>query len=305
MYRPMTSASTFCRWFAALFGGALVLLVAAQLWRDPLGVWGPGGKAVDSHMRLAKSLQLLTRPSGLVVIGSSRVYRGFDVGGGYNLGISSLRIAEMEEFVDYLLAHRQVGQLVIGLDYFMFDHGHMSEPGFDATMMRRAYVPEAWLGYALSYEGVRGLWEASDAAWHGNGFKVTPEMSAAQLPQVIGALPDDLTRVQVTDAELQSFARMLGKVKRSGVKVAVYVSPMHQVQFELLEHGGALSRFDEWRGTIASLAQERGVVFFDLAHAPFSDEPELLAQGHSEHWLDPTHFKPEVGQWILERVLQP
>ncbi len=57
----------------------------------------------------------------------------------------------------------------------------------------------------------------------------------------------------------------------------------------------------QWRADVAAAAQRLGVPIRDLVDRhPFDDfDP---ARGSSRFWLDNSHFKPEVGRWIMNEL---
>jgi hypothetical protein len=191
--------------------GILVLggVASRTAWVDPYWVWrqepawvvehGGHNRILDRRMRHAKSLQVVARRPDNIILGSSRVYRGFDTttgraAGMYNIGISSLRIAEAEKYVGHLVKNTPVKRLVLGLEYFMFDADQTTVSGFDMDTGSGKYlltaVPaalvtlQAWNDAGVAENGL----DSGDGLWRRNGFKTTEDRDAAGLEKFPGAI---------------------------------------------------------------------------------------------------------------------
>jgi hypothetical protein len=308
-----------CRFLLA-FAAATLVMAVISISVDPFWLWQKeprwhtareGHNAnLDLRTRLAKSLQIFTRPTKTVVIGSSRVYRGFSlatVPDGYNLGISSLRARELEGFTIHLLRWRKVGRLVIGLDYFMFDAGHPVEAGYDPKIVKSIYAPEALFSTLFSWDALQGARLAvtgkkgRDGSWSYNGYKRTNPYTAEKIAKIIPTLDKGLGQVVPGEEAYAAFDATLSEAQRHGTTVQVYLSPMHQLQFEQLKKSGAMDRFDAWKSRVKAIAEAHHVVCKDLTHPALSDDWRLK-NGSTEYWIDPSHFSPKTAEWILKKL---
>lgn len=303
------------------FVALLVLVCAVQLWADPFWAWRKQPQwlgwhkgqnwNLDIRMRSAKALQVLSAPVDTVLIGSSRTYHGFDpagLPGSYNYGISGLRIREMEGFVSHLLRYRTPKQVVIGLDYFMFDARHRTVPGYNPAITKPLFLADALPGALFSVDALDGVHLAltgdgpREGVWHEAGFKQPFPLTADKMPEILEAQRENLGKVILDEEGYAAFARVLRSLKEQGVRTHIYISPMHPSQFALLEKDGASARFAAWRNAVRRISDNGHAQFHDFSEERFGDEDALLQTGTTAHWQDPTHFTPLTGALLLERM---
>lgn len=127
--------------FGVLFvGGILSFLmvnVCLNLYVDPYFAFrkSPFDERLPQmrvQQRFAKTLQVITRQPKVVLIGSSRVYRGFDVEDDfYNMGISSMTLVEASSYVKHVLNFTSAQKIVLGLDFWMIDEVTPTQAGWD------------------------------------------------------------------------------------------------------------------------------------------------------------------------------
>lgn len=310
-------------WFVRVCASLILLFTALQLWLDPFWAWrrtppwlawhGGHNWNLDIRMRSAKPLQLLTRDSNTILIGSSRTYHGFDVShmdSTYNLGISGLRMRELEAYVRYALMHTDVERLVIGLDYFMFDARHPTVAGFNPSLTRPRYLFDAVPAALYSADAISGARyaikgnKAREGVWDYFGHKALTPIGPEKIPAMLEAERENLGRVVHDAGAYASLRRTLLFAQSQHIEVVLYLSPVHPVQRSLLANDNAESRFSTWRHDVARIASDHGIACHDLIDMRFGDEDALMTQGTTRFWQDVTHFTPEAGKYILDTVLK-
>lgn len=309
-----------CKWFVGIVAIWLAVVAFLILFIDPFWIWRQNppwlnhgrNLNLNVHMRLSKSLQVLSRPTDIVVTGASPVYHGFDLheyGNAYNMGLAGLRVKEMEGFVTHLLRYKHVKQLIIGLDYRMFDSRHVSEPGYNEKMGGHGFLPETFLSSIYSWSSVKALKKVSNmknpnkGVWQWNGFITSPSvMEVTQVQEAIDEIPEGFTDVEVDKAAYDAFERTIVLARSEGVEVSVYLTPLYKPQLDALDKYHARGRFEQWAKQVSVITRRNDASFYDLTHSPFTNDRELLKTGHSKYWTDPTHFSPLVGEWILQQL---
>jgi hypothetical protein len=308
----------FARLFLGVALALLATLVALTVWRDPYWVFrdsppwlrqtGGANNLIDLEMRRVKAHQLMSRPRGTVLLGSSTVYHGLDprdlrparTPGIYNLGIAAVMAAELPTIADLVVAAGGVERIVIGLDYFSFS-GFPPPPPLEPELVTPVGRAISLTGAAISTRSLERLDSASLGRttlgqWQYSGFKVTPDFTP-ELTRYMDKAQQHAAMVYRPDM-VAHLARALDKLK--GREVVLYLSPVSGAQMKGTLAAGHGTGFDRWRADVAALAAQRGLRFEDLAlDHPFDDfDPE---RGSSRYWIDNLHFKPQVGRWVLER----
>ena len=294
---------------------ATVLFVASVdpywLWRERV-TWS-NNPALENRMRFAKSLQILLRQPDVVLLGSSVVYRGIDpddVRGSspYNLGIASLRIREAEAYVRYLLRWTRPKQIVIGVDYFAFDKEQPFETGFDPALAEIGYLAKAGIGAFASATALSDAWRLvrdarpdADGSWHRNGYKSTRPRTPEEIAQVLQMTRKVFGKSEIASSEFAALERIIELARRENVALSLFVPPYHRSWMDASRSAqqAGLS-FDEWFRELAALTRSHGIELWDFANAnPAAAGP--VGQG-SRYYLDPSHFSPLLGRWILHRL---
>lgn len=313
----MKHARTYVRTVLALLT-MLVIVMAVAVWAvDPFWVWHKEPSWVvaqegrnlnlDRRMRLAKTLQIFSRDTKFVVIGSSKVTRGFDLAdGGYNMGIASLRVRELEGMVAHLLHWKKVDTLVIGLDYTMFDAHTPFEEGYAPEMARPGYAFEALLSSMFSrdaLDAIRLLRQGEGNRWHWNGYQESALIDAEENRRLAKNLAMDAATIRQPDAATYAaLDRTLALSAARGVNTIIYLSPAHISVRHYLKAAGAQPLFGAWRDRVKAIAAKHHIAVHDLTEAPLTNDAGILLRGSTALWSDPSHFTPLLGAWILRTV---
>jgi len=273
-------------------------------------VWDGHNIVLALKMRFTKSLQVIFRQPRVVIIGSSRVYRGIPTNklpqyNAYNLGISSLRISEADAYVRHVMRWTPVKVIVLGLDYFMFDHAHQSEPGFDSSVTNFNYLFKAIPSSLLTLMAVKDSLTAmegekkSDGHWTWSGFKITKPRPAERMEVVVNTFYND--HKEVTDQELNKLENIIRQTRLKGIELKLFISPLNQRMINRMKKMGVYEEFERWKAMISEVARSNNVKILDFSknNPFFIDHTE---HGSSTHWIDPSHYSPKTGLWILTQT---
>ncbi|MFL4993767.1 MAG: hypothetical protein ACJ8DV_21125, partial [Microvirga sp.] len=165
---------------------------------------------------------------------------------------------------------------------------------------------EAWIKAALSLRALAGtvpfvLASAYEpGVWHFDGHKTTPDYPAEVTERIAREQMFEAMRYRSeTIEDLEAALRRL-----THVDVRLYLSPMSRPQRMLAAGKGREAEIARWRSDVGATAQRLGIPFSDLVDCHSFDDFDS-ARGSSRFWLDNSHFKPEVGHWILGQIRIP
>ncbi len=297
---------------------ALAALGSYTAWQDPYWIWRESptwlkihhghNRVLDIRLRHAKAMQILTRQPSHVILGSSRVYRGFDMEhctghNAYNLGLPRLRIAEAEAYVRHLIHFAPLEKLVLGLDYLMFDADETSIAGFDPDLGSRKYVLAAWPASFFTSQAYKDTRLAlnsktrNDGFWRRNGFRYSNTRDKGSLEGVFNRFQSH----RITEKQYQNLADLLQRLKDADIETIIYLSPMSKPHLEFFKDNNDWENFNNWRQRVLDIAARQGIVCRDFStSSPFSAED--VREHSTDHWVDASHFKPVVGDWILKQL---
>ena len=310
---------------ACMVLGALVLnFLADPFWLVDRRAERNDSSALDTQMRQAKALQLMARdleqPLKVVFIGSSTVYRGlnpavldYPPGAVYNLGISSLRMAEARAFARHLLQVAAPEVVVIGLDFFQFDGLRQVESGFDPGLGTWNNSLESLLSAGISGNAVsnslsvlraRARGNAPGKGWMRDGYrKTTPERSdtaiKAHMAGAMSVYGHADMRIERPYEELHA---MLAELQDHHVVALLYLSPLHPRYEDAIRVADKWPQYLAWRTRVKAVAAALGLDLF---------EPDLRQRfpGYGfdadSGFNDPAHFSEAVGTLILRGLGLP
>jgi hypothetical protein len=298
--------------FLGLLGSYTAFFDPYWIWRQQppwLEVHDGHNRVLDVRLRHAKALQLLSRRPEQVILGSSRVYRGFDTDqglakGAYNLGLPRLRIAEADAYVRHLLHFTPMKRMILGLDLLMFDADETFISGFDRDLGDRKYVlgavPASFFT-TLAFNDSRLAMHSkskNDGAWRRNGFRYSNNRDEASIQKVY----DRFQHHRISQKQYDQLDQLFKRLVDNGVDVEVYLSPMSKPHLQHFTDIGDMPAFMQWREKVVAIAAENGLVCHDFStSSPFSSED--IHDNSTAHWVDASHFQPAVGEWILNQML--
>ncbi len=301
----------------ALVGASVVLLASYTFINDPYWIWQRSpewsikwqghNRILDNKMRYAKSLQVVTRQPREIILGSSRVYRGIEPPSPevYNMGISALRIKEANALLGHTIRWTNPDKIIVGLDYFMFDHVKPFEAGYDPAVGSFQYLFRVLPGTLVSkmaYKDVQRALEGKlrgDGHWTYAGFKQTNPRDRDGVMRIWESFFNEPQ--QITDEEYQLLREMVGRVVSADIELYVYISPSNSCQIGRMHQYGEYSRFVQWRNQVESILAEFKVELHDFSEDnPYYSQCSL--DGSTPTWIDSSHYSPIVGEWILAQV---
>lgn len=313
----MLTPSRFCRTIILGFVVCIAAIAGFVAAVDPYWLWRKHATSaynpvLDNRMRYVKSLHVLLQRPEVVLLGSSVVYRGLDPGDAasgsvYNLGISSLRIREAEGYVRQLLRWYRPALIVLGVDYFAFDLLKKTEPGFDPGLADVEYPIKAGFSAFVSATALNDAWRMvrpakpdDDGIWHRNGYKQTRPRTPVEIADLLKSTTSFFAATRIDEAELAALERITTLASEAGTRLVLFIPPYHRTWIDAASSASPGLGFEAWIDAIAGLAKRRGVELWDFARAnPYADAPVGAA---SAWYLDPSHYSPLLGRWIMHRV---
>jgi hypothetical protein len=292
------------RFFFAFISALLVTIVlyaSAAVALDPLRIFGTSGFNRKNFEPDARYLQIeyLKHHAGpdAFVLGSSRV-NFYDVADlrrltgrrFYNLSASIEGFQGIRNKVEWLLKHRRVDMVVIGLDYDLYDVledrsdlQHVDHPEIDgqwpvafyarALLIPPALLAECVLGNLKSQVGYRFDLGSGQFWVRPGGFDQGEHLVDRE--RLAPALAFD---------ELRQTLRMLDAAHVLHVEVVAPYSESRLMQFDS-------ARYLRWLHDVVTVA---GNVW------NFGDDGPI--EQDKSNYLDISHFDGAVGRWVVKRI---
>jgi hypothetical protein len=95
---------------------------------------------------------------------------------------------------------------------------------------------------------------------------------------------------------LETLQAILYDLKGRNIDVVLFTEPLHARMLLAIQDAGLAQQFDEWKRQIAGIAADLHVPLWDFE--AFSSITEDKA-----YWWEPSHYKKETGDLLLQRML--
>ena len=298
-----------------------VLLSAVALsvgLTDPYMLWRSGRdvrRPASDPMQMSKSLQSIARNPDLVFLGSSRTLMGLDPARlpevrAYNLGTNGPVIADLEGLTRHVLRWTNVKTLVVGVDYFMFDADAVSYSGVAAEQVGTLPFLVESLGTCFfsqrALKDTRIAWGLSRRGalpdWRPDGMMDAHPLSAERIDDELANLASHAPS-RLTADRFACLDRMLTACDRKGVRVILFVPPLHErrLNVEMARDGAA--GYEQFRAKIGRIASRHGLPLHDFAQA--NAITTVLLTDSNDLYIDTSHFTPRVGALVMARLGLP
>jgi len=317
------------RFFAALLATAalaLLLLAATLLIVDPLGNGNgnplcPAG-AKDTNARAAKALVLSRLHPRAIVLGTSRVMIGFDraalteLGGEdtVNLGVSNGHFSDYRILAEGALAGGRLRTAYFGVDFASLRDPIVPQPAPSPPASRYAQ----WrLAYA-SMDSLHGLITALPNCRpriRKEGSPVSASWPGLRGPEELASSKEQVRRRFLRrkawldmrgtghfDERLDEFSHLIDRLQANGVEVVLFSAPNRKELLDAVDDAGLRSYLSLWHTKMKRFASNKGVRFVDFSSGPENAAlglPACPSGGNGCHYLDLTHYKPEVARAMV------
>jgi hypothetical protein len=312
---------------------ALAAVVAINWIVNPYGVWRTtvvdrayrliDAAADEAGERLSTPYRIRAEQPSTLLVGSSRVLRGMLVAqSGHdtflNASLSGATFAELAILLRLATANPRLQRVIWGVDFYAFDERFV---GFRHPETRKRLEVDERHVLALQMREtlftMRALRDSSRVLMKAaRGDK--PESLANPVPWPEHLIKERLASVsrrglgQAREATIKGqlqnwivsyvdyrrssplvtlFQEAVVDLRRTGLEVILFVPPLSGCELETIDQAGEWDTFQDWKRDLVGVGPYwdfSGYGKLDLSPGLFTDVP---------------HFKPEVGQVILRRLL--
>ncbi|WP_431065184.1 hypothetical protein [Methylotuvimicrobium sp.] len=296
------------------------------------------------HVRMIKAHQVRLRKPEVLIIGSSRAELGLDPDHpalmkadsvSYNLALSSANIYEILRYIQHAHAVNPLKQVVIGLDFFMFNINKLNEPDFDET--RIAPNNRGWhkdiVNSFLSIDGLSASVSTltkqnatpvshympngfKDDSHHWNAIqkkgghrKATINNESYTLKALDGFVFFTTHNNNRKSPTYEHFKQILVFCKTNHIDLRLFISPEHARKLILMHTIGLWGVYEDWKLTMTQLIESNTPSYSLWDFSGFNQIttetfPVLGDKKTEMRWYwESSHYKKETGDIILSKLL--
>jgi hypothetical protein len=314
------------RWFIALLGIALAVLVGFNVAFDPHGLFS--GISLDGPApyrrfgtRIAKGHMLDRFPEALPLLGSSRVECALNPSwtlwgdsGAINLGLTRTSVHELKLVLERVLARTRASELVLGIDFRVFGQGMTVGSEVPYSAFSDADHTETW-GYRLLALSTTKQSLTMCAAWIlGNrittydqrGFRHPKASEGVPIADfIVGARSPMPHPDEVLGADMDRFREMLDAIRARSKQATILILPTHALCLEQIHREGFWPLYEAWTRKLLSIVEEEGNGKKTFPIWDFTSFSGIAAEDISatrigevvkaRWWYDVSHCRPEIG----------
>jgi hypothetical protein len=317
----------------------LALLAGVNLVVDPFGAHPELSSDVFRNAReigdtrTAKAELVRHFPGHTVLIGSSRVRKGYDPqsplfedGPACNLGLGGTNFTEMAHALQFTLQQPQVRRIILCLDFQGFNESRTSNYDFESSRFNPELSPVDYQAVlTLSAQTTFSTVETVLRKAHGELPESTPlgfhtaGVASSRLPParlaygtVLKSLEDAdrLAGYRYSAERIELLADLTRQCRRQNVELIVLIQPTHAIMQETIAVAGLWEVMEDWERDVVTAVHEASAgqtpVWDYTCYTPYTTEPLLTstAANVSENaWFyEPSHCKPGLGEQVLLRI---
>ncbi len=348
-------------WFLKTLGLTLLAVSVVILFNflvDPYGLYGvlsiPGVNAnkhvATRHSRMIKPYLVERGRYQALALGSSRTEIGIDPDHpgwdplyrpSYNLALGGAGIEEIAGRFESVLEKQSVSQVVVGLDFFMFnalldnplsrDRGVATfQPDDFGDLVLTLGTVDAFLD---SLETLRKQDKIKNPAYRQSGqidltfniarlqrgghHKSFLRMERKYLESNFFPPPGRIFRFVHPDTGESTFLalrRVLDLARENRVDLRLFISPCHSRMMEVIEQAGLWPLYEEWKRELVRLLDEEALahpgknpyVLWDFSGFNSVTMEEVPPPGDIEsrmrYYWEGSHYRSETGDLVLDRL---
>jgi hypothetical protein len=288
---------------------------------------------LDSRQGKAVALQQCTYD--VVIQGSSAAEIGLDPASAlfndkaaYNAALKASSMHELYRMARHTVQYQNPEAVVIGLDFYAFNQGQSFEEDYADSVLAESINAGGLVRYLLSVKTLRA--SLVTVSWNVRGIakgcthngRNTVFQSYQQVRGIRGAFDFLQTRYMTNPniygdyvlgaGQLQDFENVLRLYAKNGVRVYLFVSPIHAALLTLIQELGLGAQYSAWeRALVATVARVNAdldpaaqLVLWDFSgYNSITTEPVPAEGTRMQWWRDPPHYQPIVGDMIIARLL--
>jgi hypothetical protein len=275
---------------------------------------------IVNRSRLFKALEVMREEPTIIVLGTSRTEVGIDPDhpvftkeqSAYNLGLAGGTMYEAKRYFQHALVNQpELEQVVIGLDFFMFNGARVKQQiDFNGNRLEKTSPPlNDVISSTLSVVPIKASAETivaninqtePTAYYRDNGSiarRHPPDQSILETFQSFLATEysryyKDYTLSQERLSDLETIVNIC---KQQGIEVKLFISPSHAAQWEAIRAAGLWPVFEEWKRELVKIAPVWDFSGYNsITTEPISDQ--------TKNYFEASHYRNEVGDLVLNRM---
>ncbi len=279
------------------------------------------------QVRLFKAIAVARLKPQMVFLGSSRTEFGLSTSHpvlrqfqpAYNLALPSPNMYEVRRYLEHAIANNQLQQVVLGIDFFMFNVFLANTPDFNENRLEKTeitlqdtinsiYSIDVLLASLVTvrhnHQKPNGLdyfypdgsrTENRDIIFGNQPMRKI--MRAGLQRNTFLAKQNPARRYQLSQKNLNELQTIVNLCREHQINLKIFISPAHATHWESIRVGGFWPVFEQWKREIVKIYPIWDFSGYNsITTEPISDD--------MKNYLDSSHYTQAIGNLILNRIFQ-
>ena len=262
----------------------------------------------EKHLMLSKAAEINHIEAKIIFLGSSRVMSGLnskypglaDPDFTYNLGLPGVNMYQIMHYFNHALANQsQIKQVIIGLDFFMFNEYLENLDNFDESRLGKKIVVKDIINNLLSIDTLRASITTFNANLNNQNKSNYQEAKTSKFKRWLTnflSYEGFYGKYDLSQSRLENFQAIIDKCKQHNIEIIVFISPTHATQYEAINVAGLWQTFEQWKREVVKITP-----VWDFSG--YNSITTELISDRMNNYIDNSHYSPKVGNLVLSRIL--
>ncbi|WP_243397382.1 hypothetical protein [Crocosphaera subtropica] len=285
-----------------------------------------------SGLRKFKSIEIEEGDYDTIILGTSRVANGLDPSSVqsskkvYNAGLNGSNMYEIGRIFQFSHQVQPLKSVIIGLDFVSFSGQPRVRGDFSSSLFANKSKYEIYFKNVFSGQQLISSWKTFQFNHKGNkvnavytpeGFRTTKSVAPFNKKKFTQKLRYNFIRYQRVDyqqSQLKAFEDIVSHCLENNIKLYLFISPIHIQNLEAMRIAGQFPMFERWKKDLVNVIEKahnnlglsNQVDLWDFTgynSITTEDIPNVDQKYHLKGYIDSDHYRPEVGNLIIELVV--
>ncbi|MBD2294028.1 hypothetical protein H6G06_11125 [Anabaena sphaerica FACHB-251] len=316
----------FNKWFFSTIAIFILMVVSFNALIDPYGIYKSPIFVGINHVkpqkkfndRLVKAIEIIHTKPFTIFLGSSRTKQGLDPNHlalsnfkpVYNIGLDGSNPYELLRYLQHTIKNQpHLKQVILGVDFFMFNESLGNQPGFDENRLEKTYIiPNDIINSLFSLDVLQINRETILASLQNNhpaetseengyvpNYKYEKKPITFRFRHFINSYFVLHYQYKFSDKYFDYFRQIINLCQERNIKLIVFISPSHATQWEAIRVTGQWPTFESWKEKIVQLSP-----VWD-----FSGYNSITTEAINDmmvNYVDNSHYTTRVGNLLINRI---
>jgi hypothetical protein len=265
----------------------------------------------DNYSRLYKAMDLKRKKPSILLMGSSRTEEGLEADSNffankesvYNLGLQAVTPYEMLRYFEYALKQQpEIKQVIIGVDFFMFNQYLEPPADFDESRLKTNFPTRDILNTSLSFDAFASSYRTLDINFNNKAHSniesdsKTTEKFKFWLKAFLSR-PELYGRYKLASDRLNYLHKIIEICRQKKIKIEIFISPIHATESKAIELAGLWFVYEQWKRDLV-----RVYPVWDFAN--YNSVTIESVGDNMKYYIDSSHYNKKTGNLILGRLFR-